>query len=154
MLIQQLYMLNEKYNQYSFILDQTARKVKQYAQTSFAANNFDLTVDQWSALKTIFENPNLSNKELAEKCGKDQPTLTRIIDILIKKELVHRSNHESDRRSLKLKITKKGEEKIRQIAPKVAEFRMQAWKNLNEQDFAHFTRILNTIYNNLTTKSK
>lgn len=147
-------MLNEKYNQYSFILDKTARKVKQYAQNSFNENQFDLTVDQWSVLKTIFEYANLSNKDLAEKCGKDQPTLTRIVDLLIKKELVIRSQHDSDRRSLKLTATPKGVLKINEIAPKVAEFRMQAWQNLNEQDFEDFLRILNTIYNNLTTNSK
>lgn len=145
-------MLNESYNQYSFILDRTARKVKQYAQNAFTEHQFDLTVDQWTVLRTIYENPDLSNKEMAELCGKDQPTLTRIIDLLIKKNLAERITNSSDRRSLRLQITKKGKSKIQEIAPKVAEFRMQAWKNLNEEDFAHFTRILNTIYNNLTQK--
>lgn len=145
-------MLNESYNQYSFILDRTARKVKQYAQTAFVEQQFDLTVDQWIVLRTIYENPSLSNKEMAELCGKDQPTLTRIIDLLIKKEFAERITNSSDRRSLRLQITKKGKNKIQEIAPKVADFRMQAWKNLNEEDFAHFTRILNTIYDNLTQK--
>ena len=145
-------MLNESYNQYSFILDRTARKVKQYAQTAFTDHQFELTVDQWTVLRTIYENPDLTNKEMAELCGKDQPTLTRIIDLLIKKELAERITNSSDRRSLRLQITKKGKTKIQEIAPKVAEFRMQAWKNLNEEDFAHFTRILNTIYDNLTQK--
>lgn len=145
-------MLNESYNQYSFILDRTARKVKQYAQNAFTEHQFDLTVDQWTVLRTIYENPDLSNKEMAELCGKDQPTLTRIIDLLIKKNLAERITNSSDRRSLRLQITKKGKSKIQEIAPKVAEFRMQAWNNLNEEDFAHFTRILNTIYNNLTQK--
>lgn len=143
-------MLNETYNQYSFILDRTARKVKQYAQNAFTLHQFDLTVDQWTVLRTIFENPDLSNKEMAELCGKDQPTLTRIIDLLIKKELTERITNSTDRRALRLQITEKGKNKIQEIAPKVAEFRMQAWKNLNEEDFNQFTRILNTIYNNLT----
>jgi succinate dehydrogenase flavin-adding protein (antitoxin of CptAB toxin-antitoxin module) len=34
----------------------------------------------------------------------------------------------------------------------VKEFRMKAWENLTDEDFEHFTRILNTIYNNLETK--
>ncbi|SRR5690606_6642885 len=145
-------MLKEKYNQYSFILDRTARRVKQYAQSAFSQHNFDLTVDQWTALRTLYENPECTNKELAELCGKDQPTLTRIIDLLIKKNLVARVDHPSDRRCLSLQLTDKGQSKILEIAPKVAEFRMQAWQNLTEEDFAHFTRILNTIYDNLTIK--
>ncbi|WP_164112726.1 MULTISPECIES: MarR family winged helix-turn-helix transcriptional regulator [Sphingobacterium] len=145
-------MLNEKYNQYSFILDRTAKKVKQYAQSAFTLYQFDLTVDQWTVLRTIFEKPDLTNKEMAELCGKDQPTLTRIIDLLIKKELAERITNTSDRRALHLQITAKGKSKIQEIAPKVAHFRMQAWKNLNDDDFAQFTRILNTIYDNLTQK--
>ncbi len=145
-------MLKEKYNRYSFILDRTAKRVKQYAQAAFSQHQFDLTVDQWTVLRTIYENPILTNKELAELCGKDQPTLTRIIDLLIKKELVDRVNHPSDRRCLNLQLTDNGRHKIQEITPKVAQFRMEAWQNLTEEDFAHFTRILNTIYNNLTPK--
>ena len=145
-------MLKEKYNRYSFILERTAKRVKQYAQSAFSQHNFDLTVDQWTVLRTIYENPVLTNKELAELCGKDQPTLTRIVDLLIKKEMVDRINHPSDRRCLNLQLTDSGRHKIQEISPRVAQFRMQAWENLTEEDFAHFTRILNTIYNNLTPK--
>ncbi|GGH13549.1 MarR family transcriptional regulator [Sphingobacterium alkalisoli] len=147
-------MLKEKYNQYSFILDRTARRVKQFAQTAFAQNNFDLTVDQWTAMRIIHENSAMTNKELAELCGKDQPTFTRIIDLLIKKGLAERAVHPSDRRCLTLRITENGVTKINQIAPKVAEFRMQAWQNLSEEDFKDFVRILDTIYTNLTIKDE
>ena len=143
-------MLKEKYNQYSFILDRTARRVKQYAQSAFSQHDFDLTVDQWTVLRILHEQTDLTNKELAERCGKDQPTLTRIVDLLIKKDLVDRISHPSDRRCLSLQLTSGGRQKVQEIAPKVAQFRMQAWKNLTEEDFAHFTRILNTIYDNLT----
>ena len=44
-------MLKESFNQYSFILDKTAKRVKQFAQNSFSAHGIDLTVDQWSVLK-------------------------------------------------------------------------------------------------------
>lgn len=147
-------MLKEKYNQYSVLLDKTAKRVKQYAQASFSQHNFDVTVDQWIVLKNLYENPELTNKEMAELCCKDQPTLTRIIDLLIKKTLVDRIPHGTDRRALKLQLTKNGEHKIREIAPKVAEFRMQAWQNLTEEDFHNFTRILNKIYDNLTPNNK
>lgn len=147
-------MLKEKYNQYSLLLDKTARRVKQYAQSAFSEHNFDLTVDQWIVLKNLHENPELTNKEVAELCGKDQPTLTRIVDLLIKKKLVERIPHTQDRRALTLQITKDGEQKIEEIAPKVTEFRMQAWQNLTEEDFDHFTRILNKIYDNLTLNTK
>ncbi len=142
-------MLNEKFDRYSFILDQTARKVKQFAQSSFSEKGFDITVDQWAVLKALYETEQLSQKELAKRCGKDQPTLTRIVDILLKKGLAERVIDETDRRSLYLHLTEEGKLKVASLSPLVAEIRMKAWEKLTEKDFEDFTRILNTIYNNL-----
>jgi len=142
-------MLNEKYGQYSAVLDRTARKVKQYAQASFAGNGFDITVDQWAAVKVLYGEGPMTHKALAEKCGKDQPTLTRILDLLIKKGLARRIEHPSDRRCLRVQLTESGREKVERLSPIVATIRTKAWENLSDEDFAHFTRILNTIYDNL-----
>ena len=143
-------MLIESFNQYSFILDRTARKVKQYAQTTFSQNEFDITIDQWAIIKILYNADPMTQKELSEKSGKDQPTLTRIIDLTIKKDLVQRVVHPSDRRCLFLQLTPEGKAKIEELSPDIAAIRMKAWENLTEEDFSHFTRILNTIYNNLS----
>lgn len=142
----------EKYNHYSQILDRTAKRVKAYAQAAFVEHGIDLTVDQWSVLKMIYEQGDLSHKELAECCEKDQPTLTRIIDLLIKKQYVIRVTHPTDRRSLQIHLTDLGKEQVIGLAPIVSTFRMKAWENLTEQDFIEFQRILNRIYDNLTIK--
>lgn len=146
-------MLKEKYTQYSFILDRTARRVKQYAQRSFLQNSFDITIDQWSVLKLLYQQDALTHKDLAEKLGKDQPTLTRIIDIIIKKKLVERVENPQDRRSLTIHLTPAGVAKVEELSPAVKRIRMKAWENLSDEDFQHFLRILNTIYDNLDEQS-
>jgi DNA-binding MarR family transcriptional regulator len=100
-------------------------------------------------LKALYETDQLSQKELAKRCGKDQPTLTRIVDILLKKNLAERVIDETDRRSLYLHLTLEGKLKVESLSPIVSEIRMKAWKNLTEKDFDDFTRILNTIHHNL-----
>jgi len=142
-------MQQEKYTQYSFLLDRTARRVKQYAQASFAQKDFDITIDQWTILKVLYNEDPMTHKELAEKTGKDQPTLTRIIDIILKKGLVERVEHPDDRRCLLVQLTPEGKEKVKMLSPDIAQIRMKAWENLSEEDFKNFTRILNTIYTNL-----
>ncbi len=145
-------MPREKFNQYSWVLDRTARRVKQFAQSSFSNHGIDLTVDQWSVIKTLNEQEDLTHKDLADICGKDQPTMTRIVDLLLKKGYVNRVEHPTDRRSLHIQLTTLGKEQAKNLSPLVKEFRMKAWENLTDEDFEHFTRILNTIYNNLETK--
>ncbi len=139
----------EQYSTYSFLLDRTARRVKQFAQYQFNCRQFGITVDQWAILKNLNQYADLSQKELAEYCGKDQPTLTRIVDLLVGKQLVERRANPNDRRSFVVHLTPAGEQKIAALSSSVNEIRMHAWKNLNEADFEHLKRILNTIYTNL-----
>ncbi|HWV71696.1 MAG TPA: MarR family transcriptional regulator, partial [Pseudosphingobacterium sp.] len=142
-------MQKEPYNMYSFLLDRTARRVKQYAQATFSSKGFDITLDQWMVLKNLYEFKDLSQKDLAERCGKDQPTLTRIVDLLAKKGLAERRVHPSDRRSFIVHLTEKGMKKVMELSPEIKEIRTKAWENLNENDFRHLERILNSIYKNL-----
>lgn len=142
-------MTQEQFARYSFLLDRTARRVKQYAQSKFKLGDFDVTVDQWLILKNLEENEMLSQTELAHLVFKDHPTLTRIIDILCKKGYIERMPNPSDRRSFQLLLTDEGQMKVRELKPQVAKIREKAWENLGQNDFEEFKRILNTIYNNL-----
>lgn len=142
-------MTQELFARYSFLLDRTARKVKQYAQQQFKTGDFDVTVDQWLVLKNLSENELLSQTELANLVFKDHPTLTRIIDLLCKKGYVERIPHPQDRRSFQLHLTESGVAKVIELRPKILEIREKAWENLTETDFEEFKRILNTIYQNL-----
>jgi DNA-binding MarR family transcriptional regulator len=142
-------MTQELFARYSFLLDRTARKVKQYAQHQFKNGEFDVTVDQWLVLKNLSENELLSQTELANLVFKDHPTLTRIIDLLCKKGYVDRVPHPQDRRSFQLHLTENGLAKVSELKPKILEIREKAWENLTTKDFEEFKRILDTIYQNL-----
>ncbi|MBT0811912.1 MarR family transcriptional regulator [Litoribacter ruber] len=142
-------MTYEQFSKYSFLLDRTARRVKQYAQQKFKNGNFDVTVDQWLVIKNLSENGVLSQTELAQLVFKDHPTLTRIIDILCKKGYVERLPHPNDRRSFQLLLTEDGKTKVSELRPQIVSIREKAWENLDEKDFQEFKRILNTIYENL-----
>jgi DNA-binding MarR family transcriptional regulator len=142
-------MSEEAYNAYSFLLDRTARRVKQYAQQKFNEMNFNITIDQWLVLKHLYEQGSIKQNELAELLFKDNPTLTRIIDLLCEKGLTARRVHPDDRRSFLVELTKEGRKKVEQMKPKIKEVREKAWEGLTDRDFAQFKKILNTIYQNL-----
>ena len=142
-------MTIKKFDSYSYLLDRTARRVKGYAQQRFASGNFDITIDQWLILKSLDDDRYLKQKELAELTGKDNPTLTRIIDLLCKKGLTERVIHKDDRRSFTVHLTEAGKAKLLELSPKISEIRMKAWENLTEQDYEQLKMILNKIYQNL-----
>jgi len=142
-------MNEDLYNSYSLLLDRTARRVKQYAQQRFNELGFNITVDQWVVLKNLYERKEMKQNELAELLFKDNPTLTRIIDLLCDKGLVVRNSNPDDRRSFKVSLTREGTKKVEQLSPKVKDIRFKAWDGLSEKDFTQFKKILNTIYENL-----
>jgi DNA-binding MarR family transcriptional regulator len=142
-------MNEESYNAYSFLLDRTARRVKQYAQQKFKELKLQITVDQWLLLKHLYENEKMKQNELADILFKDNPTLTRIIDLLCEKGLTIRTIHPTDRRSFHVELTREGKKKVEQIKPKIRHIRLKAWEGLSTRDFTHFKKVLNTIYQNL-----
>lgn len=142
-------MATEKFSTYSYLLDRTARKVKQYAQRRFNAANYEITVDQWLIIKNLNSSNDLNQSQLAEITGKDHPTLTRIIDLLCKKGLTERKIQPNDRRCFYVHLTELGKQRVTQWTPKMAEIRMKAWQNLTEDDYINLKRILDTIYKNL-----
>lgn len=142
-------MANERFSEYSYLLERTARRIKQYAQRQFALGSFDITVDQWLVMKNLHSQNDRKQSELAELIGKDNPTLTRIIDLLCKKGLTERRPHPSDRRSFTVHLTETGEQKLKELSPKISTIRMKAWENLSEEDYEQLKRILSRIYSNL-----
>lgn len=143
-------MNEDAYNAYSFLLDRTSRRVKQYAQQRFKEMGFNITVDQWLVMKHLYEHEEMKQNELAALIFKDNPTLTRIIDLLCDKGLTQRTTHHSDRRSFIVSLTKEGVKKVEQLKPKIKDVRFKAWEGLSERDFNQFKKILNTIYQNLS----
>lgn len=141
--------MEERYNAYSFLLDRTARRVKQFAQRRFKEMGFNITVDQWLVLKQLYEREQLKQNELAGLVFKDNPTLTRIIDLLCEKGLTERNTYPDDRRCFMVSLTKRGRSKVREMLPSIQEVRLKAWEGLSERDFNQFRRILNKIYENL-----
>jgi DNA-binding MarR family transcriptional regulator len=142
-------MTSEKFSTYSYLLDRTSRRIKQFATQRFKEAHFDITVDQWHILKHLAIDNHKNQSDLAELTGKDNPTLTRIIDLLCKKNLTKRTQHPTDRRSFLVALTTEGQQIVKQLTPLVATIRMKAWENLSEKDYNDLKRILDTIYQTL-----
>ena len=141
--------IQEQYATYSFLLDRTARRVKQFAKQRFKELGFEVTVDQWIILKKLGEHENLNQRELADLVFKDTPTLTRIIDLLVVKGLVSRTIDANDRRCFVIALTDHGVKILDEYQSQIKEIRLKAWEGLSEDDFNYFKRIINTIYQNL-----
>ncbi len=132
-----------------FKLDATLKRIRNYWQKTFDAHKKDITVDQWLLIENLYKHKKITHNELARVTSKDITTVSRIIELLVKKELVVREGSPQDRRKVFLQLTAKGSEKYKEVRPLVLEMRKTGWAGLTENDYADLTRILDVIYNNI-----
>jgi MarR family transcriptional regulator for hemolysin len=93
----------EKLNDIIFYqLDKAIKTYRQFAQNNLKQAGVSVTIDQWIVLKSITENPGISQRAIAQNVFKDEASVTRIIDLLVKKNLLARNFHDSDRRKIEL----------------------------------------------------
>jgi DNA-binding MarR family transcriptional regulator len=139
----------DHYLNYGFLLERTSKKLKQTLQRIFNEIDADITVDQWVILYELHMHQSLSQNELGENTFKDAPTVTRIIDLLAKKNLVKRKLSKEDRRKYNIELTKKGIEKIESLLPAVIEYRKTGWNGLTKSDLDALNVILNKVFDNM-----
>ncbi len=137
--------MNIENRNFYFKIDAANKKIKNYFQKKFDEAGIDLTVDQWLVLHHTAQNEGVNQKELSDIVRKDTATLTRIIDILVKKDILQRKNSEEDRRSFIISLTKNGKEIHDKTYEVVKEGRKKGWQNLSEEDFDNLVRIMETI---------
>ncbi len=132
-----------------FKLDATLKKLRNYWQKMFDAHQKDITVDQWLLIENLYKHKKTTHNELARNTSKDITTISRIIELLVKKGLVKREADVQDRRKVYLQLTPEGVEKYKDVKSLVYDMRKIGWKTLTEADYAELTRILDTIYANV-----
>ena len=98
-----------------YILDKTIRTHRQYTQNRLRMQGYPLTIDQWLLLTAISQKSNLTQAELCNTIFKDKGSLTRMIDLLQKKQLLKKTENASDKRKWQVSLTKKGEQLLLEL---------------------------------------
>jgi len=134
---------------WGYTIERTAKRMKQVYQRMLKAANAGITVDQWVVLQLLDGQDGINQLEIGEKTNKDAPTITRIIDLLCKKNLCERQLDPDDRRKFSICLTREGKLKVKEVKPIVRRFRKKGWEGLKEKDLSQLMRTLNKIYHNL-----
>lgn len=131
-----------------YTLEKSIKVYRKFAQNQILNKGYDITIDQWLVLKTLHENQQLSQNEIAELVFKDFASITRIIELLVQKQYINRKINTTDRRKFELEITEKGNQIIEAIYPIVIENRKQALTDLTSTEVNNLKVQLEKIINN------
>jgi DNA-binding MarR family transcriptional regulator len=110
---------------------------------------FDITAEQWQVLLNLSQQNNINQKVLSEIVKKDQPTLTRMLDILERKSLVKRQVSKDDRRSFCIEITEKGLTLTKKLIPYIEDIFKKILNGISEEHLNIYLSVLNQIDKNI-----
>lgn len=131
-----------------YTIDRAIRTYRQYAQAQLKKNGFTITIDQWLIIKCILENPAITQIEIAELVFKDNASVTRIINLLVKSKYIHRKISKTDRRRTVLTVTQLGIDTIDAIDKIVKVNRSHALNGLTVEEANMAKKVMETITNN------
>lgn len=135
-----------------YVIEKSIKSYRQFAQRNIDKINEDITIDQWLILKTIHDYPNISQREIAEHVFKDDASITRMINLLVKKGFLERSMHSEDRRRFGLELTILGEKTKEELMPVILQNRETALKGLSQEEISTLKKLLQKITENCILK--
>lgn len=135
---------------FSSMIEYTSRNMRRYSTGRL--QQLGVTVDQWGVLRLLDESGGaVSFGDMSARLLRDKPTLTRIVDILVRDSLVTRHEDPDDRRRIRIGLTKTGAAKVRKAARVVSALRSEASRGITKRELSELHRILLKINQNIDT---
>ncbi len=126
-----------------FQVNMTANAMKNRFNTFLKP--YGLTSEQYVIMKSVEENPDISPTQLAEITFKDKTTIARMIDTLVKKEMLLRIPKPDDRRAYKIAWSEKGEKMMHTILPITQDLLAKIRSQFSSDELATFLSILEQL---------
>ncbi len=108
-----------------------------------------ITHSQWFALCLINEHKNLGIKEISKILGITSSAATQLVDGLVNSDYVARKTNTSDRRSLQLCLSKKGQKHIKNMKQNYMKTMQVLFKALSDNELKTYLALHKKILTSL-----
>jgi DNA-binding MarR family transcriptional regulator len=104
-----------------------------------------MTPGQFTALRTLIENGDLTQRSLTEIMSSDANTIASLLSRMEKVGWLKRETHERDRRANRLHVTPAGKRKFAAVKPIAADLQESVLNALSQKQRAEFLECLATV---------
>lgn len=111
---------------------------------------YGITGSQWNALNQLERHGAMTQSDLSEVLQRQPATVARMIDRLVKRGLVKRTPHPTDRRTNIVSNTKKATDLLVEVEPYVVKCAESIALGISDEDLATFFRVLDTVQANVS----
>ena len=135
-------------------IGRTYKMMNMYISDVFQQNNIQVTKEQWIVLKILHEdNDGVIQNELAFITGRNKASLTRLINVMEKNQLVIRISSKEDSRKNLIHITKTGKQLFLKMRPLMLHSMRTLQSGISENEISNFIMVMIKIQNNLKNQS-
>lgn len=128
-----------------FIINQASKLMTDLLHENFKAADQEVTPEQWIVLDELWRNEGLTQLEISQATFRQQTSTSRIIDNLVKRELVYRAPNPLDKRSNIIHLTEKGKGLQKSLLKIVIQTMEDAVSEIDETNLNNCLQVLNTI---------
>jgi len=121
--------------------------------TLFRRAKHPISPEEWAILLVLWEKGAQSPSTLADKTVKDRTTVTRLIDAMVRKGLVCRTEDSNDRRRSVVELTDHGLGLKGELVPIAQSLIARSITNIPDEDLEITTRTLKAMAANLQAKA-
>jgi len=131
-------------------IGQTSKLMTLYITDVFKKHNVSLTKEQWIVLKILHEEQDgIIQNDLAFITGRNKGSLTRLINVMEKNDLVKRIASKEDSRKNLVFITTNGKKTFAKMKPIMLENIKILQNGISETEIEQFINIMKKLQNNL-----
>ncbi|MFT3992791.1 MAG: MarR family transcriptional regulator [Dysgonomonas sp.] len=116
---------------------------------NFRKEGLDITPEQWTVLAFLWREDGVTQQTLCNSTFKDKPSMTRLIDNLVKQKLVCRNTSVKDRRSNYIYLTDLGREIEEKASKAVYSTMDSALAGIDEEGLKQVRHILSVVFGNI-----
>ena len=116
---------------------------------NFKKEGLDITPEQWTVLSFLWKEDGVTQQKLCDATFKDKPSMTRLIDNLVKQDLVLRQTPPNDRRANLIHLTRKGLGIKAKATRAVLETTKLALKGIDDNGLEQVRSILKIVFENI-----
>ncbi len=117
----------------------------------FADAGHSISPEEWAVLLVLWSKGPQTPSTLSEETIRDRTTVTRLIDGMVGKELVVRSENPADRRRTDISLTPAGEAMEAELVPIAVELIGQVSDGVTRRDLETTRKTLRALSDNLTS---
>jgi MarR family transcriptional regulator, organic hydroperoxide resistance regulator len=132
-------------------LRKTWRAMASLLRAQIASEN--ISIGMWYFLRALWVRDGMIQRELTEHVGLMQPTTVAALRSMQRRGLVRTEPDKTDRRSIRIFLTRQGRQLKSKLLPKVAQLNKIALRGVSRDDRDLFLRVLKKIHDNAAAVS-